>query len=82
MVYLKSFLAGLAALTLGAIVFPFAYCIFALFFRGKSSEVADSAVSWDLRSALASPFFRWSYGLTVVSFFVIAFAWELRRASR
>ena len=79
MIYLKSFLAGLAGLTLAGILFPFAVCIFAVFFQSQPPGAVDRAFSWDLRSALSSPLFRWSYALTVVSCFVIAFLWELRR---
>lgn len=78
MIYLKSLLAGLGGLTLAAILFPFASCIISLFSQSKPPG-ADGAVSWDLRSALGSPFFRWSYALTVVLFFVIAFLWEFRQ---
>jgi hypothetical protein len=82
MIYLKSFLAGLAGLTLAGILFPFASCIFTLFFQSQASGAADRAISWDLRTALGSPLFRWAYALTVVSCFVVAFLWEFRRVSR
>jgi hypothetical protein len=82
MVYLKSFLAGLGGLSLAAILFPFVSCTLALFSQSKHRAGPDAAVSWDLRSALGSSFFRWSYVVTVALFFVIAFLWEFRRASR
>jgi hypothetical protein len=81
MVYLKSVLAGLVGSILAGIFFPFVSCLFALFLRGKPTGDGDSVVTWDLRSALGSPLFRWAYALTVVLLFVISFFWELRRAS-
>jgi hypothetical protein len=83
MIYLKSVLAGLAAMFLATILFPFAFGTIALFFQSQpSAGSTDKAIVWDLRSALGSPLFLWSFALTVVFFFGIGFWWEFRRASR
>ena len=82
MVYLKSLLAGVAASFVAAILFPFAFGIVTVWFRGRPSGGTDNAISWDLRSELGSPLFLWFWGLTVVFFFGIGFGWEFRTASR
>ena len=83
MIYLKSVLAGLAAVFLDAILFPFAFGIIAHFFQSNPSAGSpDKAIEWDLRLALDSPLFLWSFASTVVFFFGIGFWWEFRRASR
>lgn len=58
MTFLKSFLAGLAASFVAVIVFPIAYG-FAMILFSPRSPGRDVAVSWDLRSALASQGLLW-----------------------
>jgi hypothetical protein len=82
MIYLKSIVAGFTGSILAGMIFTFVACIFALVFQGKPSGEVDSAVTWDLRTALGSPLFRWVYVLTVVVFFVLGFLLEFRRISR
>jgi hypothetical protein len=72
MTFLKSFLAGLAASFVAVIVFPIAYG-FAMILFSPRSPGRDVAVSWDLRSALASQGLLWCYVLTVTISFGIGF---------
>jgi hypothetical protein len=80
MIYLKSLLAGLAGMTLTAILFPLVWATISLFLKVSTSGANGG--TWDLRSALGSAFFRWFYALALVFFFVIAFLWEFRRVPR
>ena len=79
MTYLKSFLAGLGASFAAVILFPFVVATLTSTHRQPGKDVA---ISWDLRSALASPVFLWGYALTVVIFFGIGFWLALRELSR
>jgi hypothetical protein len=81
MIYLKNFLVGLAASFAALILFPIAYGFAMILFSPKSPG-RDGAVSWDLRSALASPGLLWCYALTVAGFFVVGFWLAFRRTSR
>jgi hypothetical protein len=76
MIYLKSLLAGLAASFAALILSPIAYA-----FAMTLSSPRGIAVSWDLRSALASPGLLWCYALTVATFFGIGFWLAFRRIS-
>jgi hypothetical protein len=78
--YLKSFLVGLAASFAALVLFPIAYG-FAMILFSPRTPGRDVAVSWDLRSALASPGLLWFYALTVATFFGIGFWLAFHRIS-
>ena len=79
-IYVKSVVAGLAGLVLGAILFPLVYGSIAILLTKNASGPDNTAVTWDLRSSVSSAFL-WAYALTAILFFAVAFLWEYRRAS-
>jgi hypothetical protein len=76
-IYAKSFLAGLAALILAVFLSPLGFLVASFFYKTPPGY----AVSWDLRSMAASPWY-FIFPLAGVVIFGIGFVWEYRRASR
>ena len=79
-IYAKSFLAGLAALVLAAFLLPLGLLIAAFFYKAPPG-IDGTAMSWDVRSLMGSPWY-FVFPFAGVLIFGIGFLWEYRRASR
>jgi hypothetical protein len=79
MIYVKSFLAGLAAL-LSATVLLAVGLTAENFLHKAPPQGNDNAIEWDFREVL--DFRSWHSWLPVLIIFGLAFYWEFRRASR
>ena len=77
MTYVKSFLVGLAASLLSAILYFLVFSIYAIFYTALHSE-GDGEIGWDIVSI-----FRGSLipRIVVLAAFVLGFIWQFRRAS-
>jgi hypothetical protein len=79
MIYAKSFLVGLAALLLAAVLL--AVGLTAMNFLHKAPPQGnDNAVTWDFREVL--DFRSWRLWIFVLIVFGLGFYWEFRKASR
>lgn len=76
-IYAKSFIAGLAALILAFLLSPLGFIIASFFYKAPPGN----AVSWDLRSMAASPWY-FIFPLAGVLIFSVGFVWMYRRASQ
>jgi len=77
-IYAKSFIAGLAALILAFLLSPLGFIIASFFYKAPRGS---NAVSWDLRSLAASPWY-FIFPLAGVLIFSVGFVWMYRRASQ
>jgi hypothetical protein len=79
MLYLKSFLAGLAALLFAAVLLAIGLTA-ASFLHKAPPRANDNAITWDFREVL--DFHSWHSWLPAVIIFGLGFYLEFRRASR
>ena len=79
-IYAKSFLGGLAALVIAVFLLPLGFFIASFFYKAPPG-IDGTAMSWDLRSLMGSP---WYFVLPIAGLLIfgLGFLWEYRRASR
>ena len=82
MVYVKSFLVGIAAALVMLISLPFVGLFIASFLYKAPPGTNNNAISWDLRSLLSvSPISLLFWSCVLIAFLVGSY-WEFRRAER
>lgn len=79
MIYVKSFLAGLAALLLAAVLLAVGLTA-VNFLHPAPPQGNDKAIQWDFFEVL--DFRSWHSWLPALIIFGLGFYWEFRRASR
>jgi hypothetical protein len=82
MIYVKSLLAGIAAVVLVVPTVTFSVMIALVAFYRPPHGSAENAVSWDSRSLIGTWPFTRTFWLTITFIFALGFVWEFRRASR
>jgi hypothetical protein len=82
MIYVKSFLAGIAAVVLVVPTVTISVVIALVAFYRPPHGSAGNAVSWDSRSLIGTWPFTWTFWITITFIFALGFVWEFRRASR
>lgn len=81
MIYLKSFLAGIAALLISALLVPVGWILAQILFYMlyKPEGMFRGEVGWDVVSIMRNSVIPW---LIILVVFSAGFCWEFRRASR
>jgi hypothetical protein len=77
MVYVKSLLAGVAALLISVLLLPVG--LTAVNLSKTPTSASDKALTWDFREALNLR--PWQIWLCILIIFGLGFYWEFRRAS-